>query len=91
MQLLESFDPAGWYERTFVSPFFAGANERFLRAALLRRAGRGEEALAGYAGLTENSTREPVFLGPSLLRRAGILEALGRRGEAVARRSSCGR
>jgi hypothetical protein len=40
--------------------------------------------LGWYAGLAENSTRELVFLGPSLLRRAEILERLGRGTEAVA-------
>jgi tetratricopeptide (TPR) repeat protein len=83
LERLESFQPAGWYERTFVSPYYAGAAERFLRAELLRDAGRNEEALGWYAGLTENSTRELVFLGPSLLRRAEILERLGRGTEAV--------
>jgi serine/threonine-protein kinase len=83
LERLESFQPAGWYERTFVSPYYAGAAERFLRAELLRDAGRLEEALGWYAGLAENSTRELVFLGPSLLRRAEILERLGRGTEAV--------
>ena len=80
---LESADPAGWYERTFVSPFYAGARERFLRAELLSGAGRPEQALGWYAGLTENSTRELVFLGPSLLRRSAILEQLGRVTDAI--------
>ena len=83
LAVLESADPAGWYERTFVSPFYAGARERFLRAELLSGAGRREQALGWYAGLTENSTRELVFLGPSLLRRSAILEELGRATDAI--------
>jgi serine/threonine-protein kinase len=83
LERLESFQPAGWYERTFVSPFYAGAAERFLRAKLLKEAGRNEEALGWYSGLAENSTRELVFLGPSLLRRSEILEEIGRGKEAV--------
>ena len=80
---LEAFEPAGWYERTFVSPFYAGAMGRMLRAELLFNAGRLEESLGWYRGLTENSTRELVFLGPSLLRQAEILERLGRGADAV--------
>jgi len=83
LQRFASADPAGWYERTFVSPFFAGATERFVRAGFLQQAGRLDEALAWYNGLTENSTRELVFMGPSLLRRSEILEQLGRGKEAV--------
>jgi tetratricopeptide (TPR) repeat protein len=83
LERLESYQPAGWYERTFVSPFYAGAAERFLRAELLRNAGRNEEALGWYAGLAQNSTRELVFLGPSLLRRSEILEKVGREKEAI--------
>ena len=73
----------GWYELTFVSPFYSGAMERFTRAELLRTQGRGEEALRWYRGVGENTTQELVFLGPATLAEARIQRALGRRQEAA--------
>ena len=73
----------GWYELTFVSPFYAGATERFTRAELLREKGRGEEALGWYRGIGDNTTQELVFLGPATLARARIQRALGRPREAA--------
>ncbi len=73
----------GWYELTFVSPFYAGALERFSRAELLRAAGRREEALGWYRGLGENTAHELVFLGPATLAEARILAALGQSQEAA--------
>ncbi|MCI0436632.1 MAG: hypothetical protein L0271_23790 [Gemmatimonadetes bacterium] len=72
----------GWYELTFVSPFFAGALERFTLTELLYRAGRAEEALGWYEGLAENTVGELVFLGPGLLRIESIHRAAGRIAEA---------
>jgi serine/threonine-protein kinase len=74
----------GWYELTFVSPFYSGAMERFTRAELLRARGRGEEALAWYRGLGENTVQELVFLGPATLAQARIARDLGRPQEAAA-------
>jgi serine/threonine-protein kinase len=73
----------GWYELTFVSPFYSGAMERFTRAELLGEKGRSEEALRWYHGVGENSTQELVFLGPATLAEARIQRALGRPREAA--------
>ena len=67
---LEALRIEGWYELTFVSPFYSGAMERFTRAELLREKGRGEEALGWYRGLGQNTTQELVFLGPAMLAEA---------------------
>ncbi len=57
--------------------------ERFMRAELLRGAGRGAEALAWYRGQVEASTLESIYLAPSYFRSARLLEASGRRAEAA--------
>jgi tetratricopeptide (TPR) repeat protein len=80
---LEALRIEGWYELTFVSPFYSGAMERFTRAELLREKGRGEEALGWYHGLGQNTTQELVFLGPAILAEARIQRALGRSREAA--------
>jgi tRNA A-37 threonylcarbamoyl transferase component Bud32/TolB-like protein len=80
---LEALRIEGWYELTFVSPFYSGALERFTRAELLREKGRGEEALGWYRGVGDNSTQELVFLGPATLAQARIQRALGRPREAA--------
>ena len=80
---LEALRIEGWYELTFVSPFYSGAMERFTRAELLREKGRGEEALGWYRGLGQNTTQELVFLGPAMLAEARIQRALGRPREAA--------
>jgi hypothetical protein len=80
---LEALRIEGWYELTFVSPFYSGAMERFTRADLLREKGRGEEALGWYRGLGQNTTQELVFLGPAMLAEARIQRALGRSREAA--------
>jgi tRNA A-37 threonylcarbamoyl transferase component Bud32/TolB-like protein len=73
----------GWYELTFLSPFYSGALERFTRSELLRELGRGEQALGWYRSLGENTTQELVFLGPATLAQARIQRALGHRREAA--------
>jgi tRNA A-37 threonylcarbamoyl transferase component Bud32/TolB-like protein len=80
---LQALRIEGWYELTFVSPFYSGAMERFTRAELLRKEGRGEEALGWYRGVGDNSTQELVFLGPATLAQARIQRALGRPREAA--------
>ncbi|HJR50534.1 MAG TPA: protein kinase [Gemmatimonadales bacterium] len=80
---LEGLRTEGWYELTFVSPFYSGAMERFTRAELLREKGSGEEALGWYRGLSQNTTQELVFLGPVTLAEARIQRALGRLREAA--------
>jgi tetratricopeptide (TPR) repeat protein len=78
MSLLSNLEIGGWYEVTFVSPYYAGALERFTLAELLMESGRQQEALAWYQGLHENSTAELVFIGPALLREAAIHRQAGR-------------
>jgi len=78
LAVLEALHLEGWYEVTFVSPFYGGALERFTRAELLQARGRNQEALNWYRSLAENSTPELVFLGPATLAQARILKALGR-------------
>jgi hypothetical protein len=80
---LEGLRIEGWYELTFVSPFYSGAMERFARAERLRERGSGESALGWYRGLSQNSTQELVLLGPATLAEARIQRALGRPREAA--------
>jgi tRNA A-37 threonylcarbamoyl transferase component Bud32/TolB-like protein len=67
--------------------FATQAPERYMRAELLREAGRESEALGWYASLEEVSVAELVYLAPSLLRRAEILERMARPREARALRA----
>jgi tetratricopeptide (TPR) repeat protein len=60
---------------------FGQPQERFLRAELLSRLGRHEEALGWYQSI--HYWPESVLAGPSHLRQAEILERLGRREQAI--------
>jgi tetratricopeptide (TPR) repeat protein len=82
MALLSGLRIEGWYELTFVSPYFASSLERFTLAELLVEAGRDAEALGWYQGLRENNVPELVFLGPALLREAAIHRRAGRGADA---------
>lgn len=82
LEILSSLQIEGWYELTFVSPYFAGALERFTLAELLLAAGREQEALGWYQGLRENTVAELGFAGPCLLREAAIHRRAGREREA---------
>jgi DNA-binding SARP family transcriptional activator/Flp pilus assembly protein TadD len=57
---------------------------RFLRAELLRMAGRHREALAWYGSVTEHFDKSIVYVAPVHLRTAEILDRLGRHAEAAA-------
>lgn len=57
---------------------------RFLRAELLRMAGRHREALAWYGAVTEHFDKSIVYAAPVHLRTAEILDRLGRPAEAAA-------
>jgi tetratricopeptide (TPR) repeat protein len=83
LALLEGLQIEGWYEVTFVSPYHAASLERFMLAELLFTSGRENEALAWYAGLSENTVAGLVFTGPALLRQAEIHRRAGRLDEAV--------
>jgi tetratricopeptide (TPR) repeat protein len=84
LKLLSELQIEGWYELTFVSPYYSAALERFTLAVFLMKSGRQQEALGWYRGLRENATAELVFLGPALLREAAIHRQAGRTAEAQA-------
>jgi tetratricopeptide (TPR) repeat protein len=65
------------------SPFYTEVLERWLRAELLERLGRYEEALRWYQAVAQNSIYELPFLAPSHLRRAEIHDRLGQFGRAA--------
>jgi DNA-binding SARP family transcriptional activator/Tfp pilus assembly protein PilF/TolB-like protein len=67
-----------------VTPYLLSpAHPRFLRAELLRSAGRDREALGWYASVVEDLDLDVIYHAPSHLRRAEILDRLGRREEAA--------
>lgn len=72
------------YEQVIVSPFFSQLHERWLRAELLRELGHGEDAAAWYRAVSELFFDAAIYAPPARLRRAEVLEALGRP-EAAAR------
>jgi tetratricopeptide (TPR) repeat protein len=81
-----------WFQTTVVSPFLSLAYERFLRAELLREAGRYAEALGWYGSIAERSPFELVFAAPAQLRRAEIFARFGdREAEQAANQQAIGR
>ena len=77
LSLLEQVQGSFPYERVVASPFFALSRERFLRAQLLRAAGRHDEALPLYASFLDTSLYDIPYLAPSHLARAEILDERG--------------
>lgn len=61
------------------SIFFARTRERYLRAELLMRQGRLDEAYAWYAAVPNGSWMDYVYLAPTHVRRGQLAERLGRR------------
>ncbi|MFW6201274.1 MAG: hypothetical protein ACOC8B_01735, partial [Gemmatimonadota bacterium] len=59
------------------------AHARWLRAELLREAGRDREALAWYAGFPSPEAYDIPYAAPARLRRAAIHERHGEREEAA--------
>ena len=57
--------------------FFALSRERFLRAELLRRTGRHDEALDFYASFVDTSLFDLPYLAPAHLGSAEILDERG--------------
>lgn len=57
--------------------------QRFLRAELLREQGRLRDALRWYSSLVQTTSHETLFLAPSHLRQAEILEKLGEHDRAA--------
>jgi tetratricopeptide (TPR) repeat protein len=76
-----------WRERDpkpEVFPYvFGPAHPRFLRAELLRRAGRDREALGWYQSVVEDYDYGIVYAAPVHLRQAEILDRLGWHAEAA--------
>ena len=80
LEALRTLEGAGtdvWYQYAIASPFYSGTHDRFLRATLLERAGRHEEAAGWYLAIAERSPWELPFLAPALLRAAAIREQAG--------------
>ncbi|HEV7994020.1 MAG TPA: BTAD domain-containing putative transcriptional regulator [Gemmatimonadaceae bacterium] len=71
----------------WTSSMVAQSYERYVRAELLHRLGRDDEALRWYGTFGENSPYDLVYLAPSLLRQAQINDARGERALAVQRYS----
>lgn len=65
-------------------PSFRAADERFLRAELLRMAGHDAEALAAYASFPDPGGYDLVYLAPAHLRQAEMLDRRGDRAAAIA-------
>jgi tetratricopeptide (TPR) repeat protein len=61
------------------SPFYTFVTQRWLRAAMLQRLERWEEALRWYESLVQSSLYDLVYLAPSHLERARIYDRLGNR------------
>jgi tetratricopeptide (TPR) repeat protein/predicted Ser/Thr protein kinase len=78
------------YIQAFASPFYSGPQDRYLLAALLAESGRAAEALGLYGSFSESAIHELPYVGPSHLRRAEILERLGRGPEAAEQRARFG-
>lgn len=83
LRLIEGSQPEVWYQLAITSPFYSCAFERFLRADLLREAGRLDEALAWYATLGQSSPYELIYVAPAHMRQAQIHEVLGNRQRAA--------
>jgi tetratricopeptide (TPR) repeat protein/tRNA A-37 threonylcarbamoyl transferase component Bud32 len=84
LRLLDQPSRGVHYLQATASPFFSLPNDRYLLAGLLTGAGRAEEAIGLYGSFAETSFHELPFVVPALLRRAEILESLGRGAEAAA-------
>jgi DNA-binding SARP family transcriptional activator len=63
--MLERSRPQLWFQLTVASPFFSLASQRYLRAELLREAGRTQEAAGWYASIAERSPYELIYAEPA--------------------------
>ncbi len=70
LAMLERSRPQLWFQLTVASPFFSLASQRYLRAELLREAGRMEEAAGWYAAIAERSPYELIYAEPARRRLA---------------------
>ncbi|MCK5411345.1 MAG: hypothetical protein KAJ67_04575 [Gemmatimonadetes bacterium] len=83
LEMLEATRIEAWYQLAMASPFYSQAAQRFLRAELLREAGRPVEALEWYSNLTRTSPWELAFLPFALYGQAQAYEQLGDWGRAA--------
>jgi hypothetical protein len=65
LAMLERSRPDLWFQLTVASPFFSLASQRYLRAELLRHAGRLEEAAGWYGSIAERSPYELIYAAPA--------------------------
>ncbi|NNC65997.1 MAG: protein kinase [Gammaproteobacteria bacterium] len=72
-----------WYNLLFASPFVSQVRDRFVKAELLRDAGRYEEAIQYYRSFAENSAFDTVFNAPAHRRMGEVYEKLGDPEEAA--------
>ena len=68
--MLERSRPQLWFQLTVASPFFSLAAQRYLRAELLREAGRQEEAAGWYSAIAQRSPYELIYAEPARRRLA---------------------
>lgn len=83
LTVLEQLNLMGAYP-LFWSPFHNFSMERFTLAETYMALGRPADALPWYENIAGTSTLELALLNPARLRRAEILEGLGRTEEAAA-------
>jgi serine/threonine-protein kinase len=80
---LEQTNMQTWYSLMAASLFFSQALERYTRAELLAATGREREAVTWFSSFEASSSRDLIYLAPSLLRRGEIYERLGEGEEAM--------
>jgi DNA-binding SARP family transcriptional activator/TolB-like protein len=83
LTMLDSARREVWYAAGGESAPHAQAQDRYLRAELLRQLGRDDEALEWYASAERNSLDDVSYLAISHYRRAQILERHGKRAAAA--------
>jgi DNA-binding SARP family transcriptional activator len=72
-----------WHISAVRSPFYALADERFLRARLLHRSGRLQEALDWYSAIPFSTPHDLAHAATAAACAATVLDQLGRAGEAA--------
>lgn len=80
-EALAELEAAGWERTARLS--VAEASDRYLRAELLHRLGRDEEAIGWYRSIAQRASYELVYVAPAERRLAMIYDATG--DEAAAR------
>jgi tetratricopeptide (TPR) repeat protein len=83
LEILDSMRLPRRHDHIVWSPFYQLGLTRFFRAELVRELGRSDEALEWYTSLSQLYFDVAVFHAPVDLRRAQILDGMGRRAEAA--------